>query len=305
MGGSGQCLISNGTGTPPSWQACPAGSGGAATDLECTGCVSDAELASPKAAATHTHAGGDITSAVSAATSATTASALAANPTDCGAGQYATTIAANGNLTCAQVAYGQVSGTPTIPADLSAEPIVTTAASSVLSNERVLPTCSGTDKLTFNGTAISCAADQTGAGGSGPTLLRVSADVANSTVNFANVTGLTMAVDAGTYHFDCALTLTSAATTTAPQLSINGPTASAIDYSITQATSATAVHNSAQTAYDTVVNPATGPAAVLLPAQLRGSVVFTASGTFAVRLRSEVAASAATVKRGSTCRVFQ
>ena len=45
-----------------------------------------------------------------------TATALAANPTDCTAGQYATTIAANGDLTCAQVAYSQLSGTPTLAA---------------------------------------------------------------------------------------------------------------------------------------------------------------------------------------------
>lgn len=45
-----------------------------------------------------------------------TATALAANPTDCTAGQYATTIAANGNLTCAQVAYSEVSGTPSLAA---------------------------------------------------------------------------------------------------------------------------------------------------------------------------------------------
>lgn len=45
---------------------------------------------------------------------ATTATALAANPTDCSAGQYANAIAANGDLTCAQVAYSQVTGTPTI-----------------------------------------------------------------------------------------------------------------------------------------------------------------------------------------------
>lgn len=44
---------------------------------------------------------------------ADTATAFASNPTDCSAGQYATTIAANGNLTCAQVAYSQLSGTPT------------------------------------------------------------------------------------------------------------------------------------------------------------------------------------------------
>lgn len=45
---------------------------------------------------------------------AATATALAANPTDCSAGQYATTIAANGNLTCAQVSYSQVGSAPTV-----------------------------------------------------------------------------------------------------------------------------------------------------------------------------------------------
>jgi hypothetical protein len=41
-----------------------------------------------------------------------TATALAADPTDCAANQYASSIAASGNLGCAQVAYSQVSGTP-------------------------------------------------------------------------------------------------------------------------------------------------------------------------------------------------
>lgn len=45
---------------------------------------------------------------------ATTATSLSANPTDCTAGQYATTIAANGDLTCAQVAYSQIGSTPTL-----------------------------------------------------------------------------------------------------------------------------------------------------------------------------------------------
>ena len=42
-----------------------------------------------------------------------TAAQLAADPSDCTAGQYATTIAANGNLTCAQVTTAQLSGTIT------------------------------------------------------------------------------------------------------------------------------------------------------------------------------------------------
>lgn len=47
---------------------------------------------------------------------ASTATALSANPADCSSGQYATTIAASGDLTCAQVAYSQVSGTPSLAA---------------------------------------------------------------------------------------------------------------------------------------------------------------------------------------------
>jgi hypothetical protein len=46
---------------------------------------------------------------------ATTAAALATNPADCTSGQYANAIAENGDLTCAQVAYSQISGTPTNP----------------------------------------------------------------------------------------------------------------------------------------------------------------------------------------------
>ena len=144
-----------------------------------------------------------------------------------------------------------------------------------------------------------------GPAGAGGTLLRVTADVANSTLNFADVTGLTMALSASTtYYFDCALTYTSAATTTALQLSVNGPAATELDYAVEMSTTATARHNSAQTAYNTVVNPATGGGSTRLPARIHGSVIVGGSGgTFAVRLRSEVDTSAVTVKRGSWCRI--
>lgn len=46
-----------------------------------------------------------------------TATALANPPTPCGANLYAFSIAANGNLGCAQVAYSQVSGTPALFSD--------------------------------------------------------------------------------------------------------------------------------------------------------------------------------------------
>jgi hypothetical protein len=57
----------------------------------------------------HTHAGGDITSAVA------TATALAADPTDCSANQFATAIAASGNLTCAQPSSSNLSDSSNLP----------------------------------------------------------------------------------------------------------------------------------------------------------------------------------------------
>jgi hypothetical protein len=114
---------------------------------------------------------------------AAAATALAANPTDCSAGQYATTIAASGALTCAQPAFSEVSGSVTdaqVPNTITLDNLtqITTRAISdttgILAGSRggvgvALPTCSGTDKLTANGTQVSCAADQTGGAGSWPT----------------------------------------------------------------------------------------------------------------------------------------
>lgn len=56
---------------------------------------------------------GDVTGNLSGTVTgnASTATALAANPSDCGANQFATTIAASGNLTCAQPAFTDISGT--------------------------------------------------------------------------------------------------------------------------------------------------------------------------------------------------
>lgn len=143
-------------------------------------------------------------------------------------------------------------------------------------------------------------------GGGGPTVLRVSADVSSTdATNWADVTGLTISVTSGTtYYFACRLTYTTAATTTAVHLSLNGPTVTALDYGVEIATTATARHNSAQTGYNTVVNPATGGGSTRLPAQLHGTIIPSATGTLAIRLKTEVSASAATVKRGSWCEVL-
>jgi hypothetical protein len=46
---------------------------------------------------------------------AATATALASPPAQCSGGQYSTGVAVSGNANCAQVAYAQVSGVPTVP----------------------------------------------------------------------------------------------------------------------------------------------------------------------------------------------
>lgn len=56
-------------------------------------------------------AAGTITGALTG--NASTATALAANPSDCSANQFATTIAASGNLTCAQPNFTDLAGTAT------------------------------------------------------------------------------------------------------------------------------------------------------------------------------------------------
>jgi hypothetical protein len=57
---------------------------------------------------------------------ASTATALASNPSDCSANQFATTIAANGNLTCAQPAFTNISGTATVAQTTVATQALTT-----------------------------------------------------------------------------------------------------------------------------------------------------------------------------------
>lgn len=147
--------------------------------------------------------------------------------------------------------------------------------------------------------------DTTGSGG-GATLLRVTGDVSNSSNPsvFADVTGLTIAVTSGTtYSFTCDMSYTTSATTNALQLSVNGPAATELDYTVLTATSATASHHAAQTAYDTVLNPGTGGGTTRLPVRLQGTVTPSADGTLAVRLRPETAGAAVVVKRGSFCLV--
>lgn len=108
-----------------------------------------------------------VTGTVPSATAATTATALAADPSDCSAGQYATNIAASGNLTCAQVAFTQVSGT---------------LAQSQGGTGSGALTCGAGDFLTSNGTVYSCATPS-GGGGGAPTTATYITQTADATLS--------------------------------------------------------------------------------------------------------------------------
>lgn len=141
------------------------------------------------------------------------------------------------------------------------------------------------------------------AGPTAGTRLVKPADQANSTVTFADVAGLTASVAANeTVTFEFVLWYTTAATTTALQLAVNGPApaAAGLRYAVETYTTATATHVAVQTVYDTNLNPATGGGATPLLARVTGRLTAgAAGGTLALRMRSEIAASAVTVLAGS------
>src|SRR5689334_12564254 len=160
-----------------------------------------------------------------------TATALAANPTDCSAGQYATTIDASGNLTCATVAFSQLSGSvaasqmPALTGDATSSagsvattvgkvngvsypaapstdtvPVVT-AANTI--TYKALPACTvaATSKLLYDTSthAFSCGTDQSAAGASVALIANGTASLPSTTINSGS----------------CATTVTVAATGTA------------------------------------------------------------------------------------------
>lgn len=139
------------------------------------------------------------------------------------------------------------------------------------------------------------------------TVKRVAADVATTTASFSDVTGLSYAVAANTsYSFACDLSYTTAVSTTALQLSVNGPASpTVLRYTVLTATSATTTFAASESAYDTNTNPATGGGATALPVTVVGSIENgTTAGTLVIRLRTEVGGSTVTVLRGSFCTFY-
>lgn len=257
-----------------------------------------------------------------------TAAALTNNPSDCTANQFANAIAANGNLTCAALADTDVPNDITLTnltqittraiADTTGTLAVARGGTNLTASTddnvmvgngttwetKALPDCDADTTVLHYDTAtnaFSCGDDDTGAGGSGPTIKRKTASQASTSTTFADVTDLTFAVNAEDYAIECLGAYRSAVTTTAIQLSFNGPTTSAMDYNVLLSMGATTSHGSSQAAYDAVVNPGTGPGTVDVPFRVTGTFVFTASGTLALRVRTEVSGSSVTIQRGAWC----
>lgn len=143
-------------------------------------------------------------------------------------------------------------------------------------------------------------------------LLRTTADVVNATTAFADVTGLTQALQATKrYAFEALLWHQTNATTTGAHFAVNiGAAPTLLNLSAWQQVTASVTNSTGGasamvTARDTAaVVETTGPGAVNMYAWLVGVIIPSADGTFAIRFASEVAvASALTVKAGSWLRI--
>lgn len=135
------------------------------------------------------------------------------------------------------------------------------------------------------------------------------ADQAHGLIAYGDITGLGFPVVAGqTYRFTYHLIFQSAALTTGFGFSVNGPTApTVLHYTTTYQTTANAAAGTTDTmtqrndtAYDAMPALAAAIAATTnLACVIEGVIVPSVGGTLIPRVRSEVAASNITVKRGS------
>lgn len=133
--------------------------------------------------------------------------------------------------------------------------------------------------------------------------VKLSTDVVNNNASantIATVTGLSFNVTSGrTYRFKFFVNYTSAATTTGSRWSVNGPSASILQYVSRYSLDATSETVNNLQAYD---SPASANASSLTAgnyAIVEGVITMSASGVLSLRFASEVSSSAITAKAGS------
>ncbi len=155
------------------------------------------------------------------------------------------------------------------------------------------------------GTGWDLVGDGGGAGGSdAENVVKLGADVTNTTTTLADATGLSFTAAANTtYLIEIWVIYTTAATTTGINLSVNGPAApTSISFLRFTGLSTNAGAVSNFNAYDAGTANAsalTGVNIALIKAVLANAAT---SGTFILRFASEVAGNAVTIKAGSTLR---
>lgn len=153
-----------------------------------------------------------------------------------------------------------------------------------------------TAALSDNSTTVATTAFVASAiASSASTRVVMNANVTNATNSFADVTGLSFPVVAGTYHFKFTIPYTSAATATGSKWSINGSVAATrLNYTClwTKAATTNQIYNA--TAYNTGSASSTSltNGNVCL---IEGIAVFTSSGTIIARFSSELNSGSSTI----------
>lgn len=136
----------------------------------------------------------------------------------------------------------------------------------------------------------------------------VTADIQLSTTNWADITGLTSPLTAGKkYAFLAYIFHSSAATTTGAWFGVNMPAAPTtlmfgVHSGVTNSVTAGVQSIGTATARDTAATGQTTGSTGVTVTNLSGFIIPSATGTFAIRARPEVAA-AITIKLGSWLRI--
>lgn len=218
---------------------------------------------------------------------------LKTNGTNCSTGQVPLGVDSYGN---AESCY-------TGPADVVAVPIVTTAATSVLSNEQVLPTCSAGDVLTFNGTAISCTTP--GSGPSGPARTTLSGAYSNlSNTVWTTVLTIGGLSASSRYEIHCNLREYTDATTTGLRLRLTSTgTMTTMAVKFEKCSSTTAVRTVTVTALSTSTADTASAGTTICLDTIDGFFTTNTATNLTIEGQSEVNLSGIYIDSGSTCTV--